>query len=205
MKKTLITRLLTGALSLVILLGLAACTSNPKGNTEALTLSDTDYADMSRWMAYEDKGMDVDIFFVYPTVAFFDENGNPHDYDYVPIDDPGMLNVARAWLGRVEFAAVEGNVYAPLYRQLYFGKLATLSRADFEAYTYAVPRDDVFVAFDYFLTNINKNERPFILVGHSQGASLLAECASLMLGNEKYIKYNKNHIATYAVGYTSSG
>jgi hypothetical protein len=142
--------------------------------------------------------MEADIFLLYPTVTFIKEEA---DFPHVRIDNPVMSAGAREWLERVECATSEGNIYAPLYRQLNGVMLAGLTRATFEEYTMTRPRDDVAAAFGHFLTRINKNERPFILLGHSQGGALAADCATRMLGSEIFRPYNKNHLATYAAGY----
>ena len=171
------------------------------GSDAALKLSDTDYAKAGNWLRFGgDKSKAVDIFAVYPTVTFSTDKA---DIPHVHINSPIMRESAEAWLGRVDgIIASSGNVYAPLYSQLNGAMLANLTSKEFESYTYAAPRDDVFAAFDYFLTHINKGERPFILFGHSQGAALVTELATAFLGNEKYRLHNKNHIVTYAVGYS---
>jgi hypothetical protein len=94
------------------------------------------------------------------------------------------------------------KIYAPLDRPLNGAALENLPSDTFEAHVSLTPRDDIFAAFDYYLTNINKGERPFILFGHSQGAQLVIELATTFLGNEKYYQHNKNHIITYAIGWS---
>jgi len=192
---------------------------------EILALSDTDYSDPDLWLRFGgDKSKDVDIFVVYPTVTF---SKRWADMPYMRINDPAMHTRAAAWLLRMdEIIAQAGNVYAPLYRQLngaalamlgsarrdpslasiprsdVFAAISSMPRHDVFATISPVPRSDVFAAFDYYLTHINKGERPFILFGHSQGAFLVAEIATALLGNEKYQQHNKNHIITYAIGYS---
>ena len=140
----------------------------------------------------------MDIFAVYPTVANSDD---PADKPFVRLNSEQMREAATQWVEeRASVAAASGNMYAPLYRQLNSVMLVNTDRADFERYTTELPREDVFAAFDYFLKHVNKNERPFILFGHSQGAALVTECATRMLGSKEYYEYNRNHIATYAIG-----
>ena len=168
------------------------------GSSELIKLSDIDYSIPDHWLKFENKGLDVDIFAVYPTVANSDD---PADKPFVRLSNQQMRQAALKWLEeKAGAAAAWGNMYAPLYRQLNLAMLANTDRSDFERYTTATPREDVFAAFDYFLKNVNKNQRPFILFGHSQGAALVTECATRMLGNKEYYEYNKNHIATYAIG-----
>ena len=197
------TRQLTAVLAICMLLCLTACGKKVQEFTsEPLTFSSTDYSDPNLWLRFGgDNSSGIDIFAVYPTVAFIPDDA---DKPYVRIDSPVMRERAESvWFSKVdEIIMPNGNVYAPLYGQLNGLMLAELSSDEFESYTNANPRDDVFAAFDYYLTNINKGERPFILFGHSQGASLVTELATVFLGNEKYIQHNKNHIITYAVGYS---
>lgn len=187
----------------ISLLPMSTLAAQPHTDGSALCpvkLSDTDYSNKNNWLSFNDRGMDVDIFAVYPTVT---NSPNPADLPFVQIENPMMRELASNWLNSSASAVTyAGNVYAPLYRQLNGAKLSDLDSAGFEKYTFATPRDDVFTAFDYFLKHVNKNKRPFILVGSSQGAALVAECASLLLGDEDYRKYNKNHIATYAIGFS---
>ena len=169
-------------------------------SSPAIQLSDTDYSCPGHWLRFEDKGMGVDIFALYPTVTVSQE---PEDTPFVRLDSELMRQKAMDWLAEgASVATIAGNVYAPLYRQLNGAMLAGLDSAGFTTYTMATPREDVFAAFDFFLKNINKNARPFLLIGHSQGAALAAECATRLLGSEEYAEYNKNHIATYAVGFS---
>lgn len=187
-------------LMLAALMGCGPATTETLSfSSEKLMLSDTDYSNMGNWLRFGgDK--DVDIFAVYPTVTFSEEEA---DLPYVRLDSPMMREAAEAWLGRVDGVITPaGNVYAPLYGQLNAVMLGNLDSDGFTSYTNANPRDDVFAAFDYYLTEINKGERPFILFGHSQGAALVSELATVFLGNEQYCEYNENHIATYAVGFS---
>ena len=170
-----------------------------KGTCEPIKRSDTDYSIPGHWLQFENRELGVDFFAVYPTVTVSEA---PEDLPYVRLNSDLMYQAAMHWLAQNADLIAAGNVYAPLYRQLNGVELSRLDSSGFESYTLATPRDDVFAAFDYFLKHINKNERPFVLVGHSQGAALVAECATRMLGSKEYEPYNKNHVATYAIGYS---
>ena len=91
------------------------------------------------------------------------------------------------------------NVYAPVYRQVSFQKLFEPGVV-LDPMVVLTPRDDIFAAFDYYLKNVNKGERPFIIFGHSQGALLCKEIATTFLGNTNYKQHNKNLIACYSIG-----
>lgn len=166
----------------------------------ALKLSDSDYSDMNNWLSFGgDPNNEVDIFVIYPTVTFSTEDD---DKPFVRLDSQLMRDSAKNWLMGTDgiFAAAPANIYAPLYSQLNAAMLESLNSEEFASYTNSNPRDDIFAAFDYYLANINKGERPFIIIGHSQGAHLATELATTFLANEKYSEYNKNHIITYAIG-----
>lgn len=202
MNRAIFPKILTVVLAAALIFSLTACNESSKlksGGSEALRLSDTDYADMSNWLSFGGDGSkDIDVFIIYPTVTMSMDDA---DRPYVRLDSPAMLEAASGWLMANEGLASESaNIYAPVYRQLNSVELSSLNSDTFESYTNSTPRDDIFAAFDYYLTNVNKGERPFILLGHSQGSQLTVELATTFLGNEKYYKNNKNLIATYAIG-----
>lgn len=185
------------AAALIALLVLLMLSS---GAVAQVQLGDTDYANLDNWLCYtQDGGKPVDIFAVYPTVSFSPDEA---DIPFLRLDSLLMRTAAEGWLAENIGLLDAGNVYAPLYQQLNGVMLGDLDPEGFESYTIALPRDDVFAAFDYFLKNINKGERPFLLFGHSQGACLVGEIATVMLGDEAYAAYNDGHIATYAIGYS---
>lgn len=169
------------------------------GGSDPLVLSDTDYSDMAHWLSFGvDGSYDVDAFLVYPTVT---NSTDGEDLPYVTIDCELMLEKATAWLAQTgDLVSESANIYAPLYRQINAALLPELAREDLSTMARVTPREDVFAAFDYYLREVNKGERPFILMGHSQGADLVMELATTFLGNAAYYEYNKNHIITYAIG-----
>lgn len=202
MKKVLAI-VLTVIFALSLTFCLSACGDDIKftfGSSEQLTLSDTDYSNSDHWLSLGgDKNKSVDIFVIYPTVTFSLDNA---DLPFVRIDSEQMYSSAMEWLTQIDSIISDCNVYAPLYSQLNAAALGTLSTDEIEQQTHNNPRNDIFAAFDYYLANINKGERPFILFGHSQGANLAIELATIFLGNKQYYSHNKNHIITYAIGYS---
>ena len=159
----------------------------------------TDYSDMNNWLSFGgDKSKAADIFVIYPTVTY---GTGDADRPYVRLENGAMRVIASFWLREAgDTFASSANVYAPFYRQLNGVDLESMNNRAFASNTNKTPRDDVFAAFDYYLTHVNKGERPFILFGHSQGAHLAAELATTLLGSQKYRKHNKNLIAAYAIG-----
>jgi len=108
----------------------------------------------------------VDCFYVYPTVS----TDTTTLSDLVP--DAAERNVVRLQLARF---GTKCRLFAPMYRQL---TLAALGRAnaagiaspDFLGAGY----EDVRAAWRYYLAHDNGN-RGIVLIGHSQGTSILTE------------------------------
>jgi hypothetical protein len=115
------------------------------------------------------KGAKVDCFYVYPTIS----RDTGLNSDLVA----GLEENATAAVQLARFGSV-CRTYAPLYRQV---TLAALPRAfageDLRA-NFATAYGDVLAAWREFLAHRNQN-RPFVLIGHSQGSvhllKLLAE------------------------------
>lgn len=161
-------------------------------------LNNSDYSNRQNWLKFGGKSSEkADIFVVYPTVIF---TSNEKENPFVRLENEKMRIAADKWLVQIDDIISQGNVFVPIYRQLNGSILSKFPARDMHAITNQIPRDDIFAAFEYYLTNINKNKRPFILLGHSQGSQLVMELATTFLGNEKYADFNKNHIATYAIG-----
>lgn len=159
-----------------------------------------DYSKAANWLSVPsqlDAPKNVDVFYVYPT-AYSATPGGPLISE---INDANMVAGAKFSFQKnaTAFATV-GNIYAPYYRQadaLYtLGLPSTDAVYDFIGGT---PATDVIAAFDYYIKNYNNN-RPFILVSHSQGSAVIA----LLLQN--YMKANPNvyqrMIAAYAIGWS---
>jgi hypothetical protein len=100
-----------------------------------------------------------DCFYVYPTVRFGAEGNAPFDGKYTQETFTVRTQAARF--------GTECGVYAPLYRQRTLSAPSNTG-VDYGEIAYA----DVLDAFRYYLGNLNEG-RPFVLMGHSQGAGLL--------------------------------
>ncbi|MFQ9627546.1 MAG: DUF3089 domain-containing protein [Enterococcus avium] len=141
----------------------------PEKAGEAIKASD--YSNTDNWLAKPTEiTSQADVFMLYPTAyAQKNENSSP----VAKIDNPTMRAGAQVFLATQGSAFdTSGNVYAPYYRQLDAKWLLTKSKEEQAQYTDGVPKADVMAAFDYYIKHENNN-RPFILVGHSQGARML--------------------------------
>lgn len=104
----------------------------------------------------------VDCFYVYPTVRLaFSADLSP---DYSNLQD--ILTPLRAQAQ--PFSSV-CRVFAPLYHQASLGAYSSANRDEFldEAF------EDVLAAFDTYVEHYSEG-RDFVLLGHSQGADMLA-------------------------------
>ena len=116
------------------------------------------------WTA--DPNAPIDCFYVYPTVST-DATANS-DMNA----DPAELNVVRSQFARF---GSKCRLYAPLYRQVTLGALRTaLSGGTRAPMDRGLGYDDVRDAWNYYLQHDNKG-RGVVLIGHSQGAIVLAE------------------------------
>lgn len=109
------------------------------------------------WIAAEEPA--VDCFYVYPTINYGSEANAPFDGNYGA--ELSILNLQAVRFGSV------CRVIAPIYRQFQFGGQPEpgVNPAD-------VAYGDVADAFRHYLGQYNAG-RGFILMGHSQGSSLL--------------------------------
>jgi hypothetical protein len=161
--------------------------------------AESKYDNMDNWGVFNNaKGnKDVDMFLVYPTAI---QSSAPEDYPYASITNSGMRSSAKQWYsGIVSICTTYTNAYMPYYRQAnVFGKAP-------DGYTGQGPNmksgtgtNDVFEAFQWYLDNINNGQRPFIILGFSQGAAVVTEIASRFLRDHP--EHNARHIVSYAAG-----
>ncbi|MCL5024726.1 MAG: DUF3089 domain-containing protein [Nitrospirae bacterium] len=169
--------------ALLVSFTLAAC-----GNDNSAPQA-TDYSQAAHWLSLPAVTEPVDVFYLYPTAW---ENSDPNP-QISAIDEPSMLILATLAFERQATAfETAGNVFAPSYRQ---DNNSPVDRLNVIA---GIPTLDAVAAFDYYIKHFNKG-RPFILVGHSQGATVLS---NLLSG------YMKDHpdvlskmVAAYVIGH----
>lgn len=132
----------------------------------------------------------VDVFYVHPTTDLRKDRWN------APIDDP----VTNNWTDRSSIAAqasifnAAGRIFAPRYRQGSSGS-GRPDRAD-GGPAFALAYGDIERAFDHFLRHWN-GERPFILVGHSQGSFMVARLLERITANAPL---RNRMVAAFVVG-----
>jgi Protein of unknown function (DUF3089) len=119
-----------------------------------------------------------DCFFVYPTVDFNEEPGNTEDLTDVSLILRPLYNEAARFLELC-------NVYSPLYHQM------TISTYDVEGGFRNTPfferaLNDVETAFNQYLTE--SGDRPFVLIGHSQGSHILIEMLKKRFDNNALMR-----------------
>ncbi|MEZ5246290.1 MAG: DUF3089 domain-containing protein [Acidimicrobiales bacterium] len=107
----------------------------------------------------------VDCFYVYPTISG-DQTPNS-DFDPQPEQEIFTTRSQAARYGSV------CRVFAPVYRQNTLASMTGRVQADEGVDTYAVAYADVLDAFKYYMATANEG-RGFVLLGHSQGAGLIA-------------------------------
>lgn len=131
----------------------------------------------------------VDVFYIYPTVTGFRPETEVCDMtDTMMI--AGAQMVRQIQTGVFDESC---NVFMPIYRQISMPKLGS----DYRAIIDYVSKFDATDALDYYLTNLNQG-RPFILAGHSQGASVLI--ALLENYMTKHPEALKRMVAAYPIG-----
>lgn len=157
----------------------------------------TDYARTEHWLAIsDDNEREVDVFYIYPTSWYKEDISEP---DFCAIDNRIMLIGSRSAFERQATAfATIGNIYAPYYRQADADYILSLPEEQRWETAESIPFHDIFAAFDYYIHQYN-NGRPFILVGHSQGAMMT------MLLLQEYMHKNpdvyERMVSAYVIGY----
>jgi pimeloyl-ACP methyl ester carboxylesterase len=104
-----------------------------------------------------------DCFYLYPTVAYGMATGNDPDFqDHRRVLDPLLQQAARL--------SAQCRVLAPLYRQITMATYVAMPATDRDRFLERA-YVDVAAAFDRYRRH-HGGDRPFVLLGHSQGAHL---------------------------------
>ena len=147
------------------------------------------YSDSSQAVFEHTPAVDpgIDCFYVYPTVDNREEPGNTED---LTNDEP----VLEALYNQAARFTELCDVYAPLYHQMTIGTYDLEDYHDTEYFEIAF--NDVNEAFTQYLSE--SGNRPFVLIGHSQGTQLLHEL--LLQRFEKNSKLRQRLISALLLG-----
>ena len=137
----------------------------------------------------------ADIFYVTPTCIwdYADKNGTTH-HNMNPKDSSQRAAVDYANRLAYNLFGESCNFFSPYYRQMTMNPWFW-TPSEFTPLLKA-PQDDIKEAFSYFIENINRGERPFILAGHSQGGRMVLELLKQMSG-----EVHERMVAAYIFGW----
>lgn len=176
----------------VVLTGLvSSCAVHPKKPFDATKVpSAPDYSKLENWAAHPDKAdpadlspssieapnlqkdAPVDVIFLYPTTYTGGlRHGRHQRYWNASVSDEKTNKKTDE--GTIQYQASifngAGRVFSPRYRQAHLHSFFTKKDTASARQALALAYSDNKAAFEYYLKHWN-NGRPFILVGHSQGA-----------------------------------
>ena len=158
-----------------------------------------DYAKAECWYRFPKVTRDVDTFYIYSTVYFAANAGDP---DYAALDNAEMLSgveVEHAIKSSVFQDAT--NLFIPYYRQagMTLAGLTWKKTGAIDEAISGMPYGDITAALDYYFENCNQG-RPFIIAGHSQGSAILRLVLKGYFG--AHPEYYERMVAAYAIGYS---
>ena len=185
------------ALGMLFAPGCASQTVPPAPAAERLAVAAPDDTQPGSWAVLPEAGAEpqpFDVFYVYPTV--FVDPAHP----VMDISVPKLRNKAEL-IAREHTGMFQGkfNVFAPHYRQCELSRAMPVLEKEPVDLTVLQPGfDDIRRAFRNFLANRNHG-RPFILIGHSQGAMALLELMKTDLPEGSIAR--RNLIAAYLPGW----
>ncbi|OLF71353.1 lysophospholipase [Maricaulis sp. W15] len=138
------------------------------------------------FVAAEDPG--VDCFYVYPTVS----NDLTPNSDMVANDEENRVIAAQfARFGEV------CRTFAPMYRQVTLTALRSMMAGQPVAADGVTAYLDVQTAFAHYMEHDN-NGRPYVLIGHSQGARMLEQLVARVVDGEAI---QNNMLSAMLIGY----
>lgn len=139
------------------------------------------YSDTSFEVIEHVKAIDpeYDCFYVYPTVDFTEGLGNTEDL----VNNERVL---RSLYNQAARFTQLCDLYAPLYRQATFDTFTILGDDVVESEFYQTAVGDVDEAFSQYL--LESGDRPFVLIGHSQGSFMLIELMKSRFDNDPQLR-----------------
>ncbi len=153
-----------------------------------------DYTDYRNWAVYtaaDQAEKSFDVFYIYPTLVA-DKNIPLMQWDRKTREK--VIPFAQAQLSGL---APYANLYSPFVRQLEYYRCLAALKADQAADQTGMVQgiQDTVRAFRYYLTHLNRG-RPYILLGHSQGALDLV----MLLLMDRNIRTSRGFVAAYLIG-----
>ena len=194
----------------VMVLGLSGCTgtsgeagsSKTAAGTAAASVGKApDYSRKACWLQFPKITKDVDTFYIYST-SYYESSFKKGAPDYASLDNPEMIEGAQGeYMTNASVYEQSTNVFVPYYRQAgmrYAGEIRKKT-GNIDAAISGIPYDDISAALDYYFKNCNQG-RPFIIAGHSQGASMV----KYVLKNyfRKHPDYYQRMVAAYVIGFS---
>ncbi|MBC7774616.1 MAG: DUF3089 domain-containing protein [Phycisphaerae bacterium] len=181
----------TCLLLLSVIVSLSSCAVHPKKAFDVAKVPPSpDYSNLESWAAHPDKtdladltpspdfpdlqkDAPIDVIFLYPTTytGGLRRSSYQRDWNASVLDTKTNLKTDKSTIKyQASLFNGAGRVFAPRYRQahlhVFFTKKDSASARQALDLAYA----DTKAAFAYYLKHWN-NGRPFIIAGHSQGAS----------------------------------
>ena len=173
-------------ITLISAICLGSCNKEEEDTTTTI-----DYSIESNWASLPTSiDKDVDVFYAYPTIYF---DSDPQNMDIN--DEQNRQDVYDKMNSQMGLYSPYANIYTPFYRQMYrdgFNDLPTDEASALLNTAY----EDIANAFKYYMDNLN-NGRPFILMGHSQGAGIMVDLLRKEFNNDSY---RNKMIAAYTTG-----
>jgi len=189
------------AMIAITVFSLSGCSGKSAETDSAGKGKATDYSRKESWLQIPEITKDVDTFYIYST-AYYESSFEEGAPDYATLDNPEMLEGAQAeYMTNASVYEESTNVFVPYYRQAgmrYAGEIRKKT-GNIDAALSGIPYDDIRAALDCFFEKHN-NGRPFIIAGHSQGASMV----KYVLKNyfTEHPEYYKRMVAAYVIGFS---
>lgn len=160
-------------------------------------IADVDYSNPNNWLAIPTKNeYSTDVFYVYPTVCMKGDADNICKYENLQMQN----SAKQVFKLQAEAFSTVANIYAPFYSQYNFN---AFSYSDYNEIQKRLAQNtkgisDIYNALDFYFKKYNQN-RPFILVSHSQGSGIMLIVLSDYM--KQHPEYYKNMVAAYVIGY----
>lgn len=156
-----------------------------------------DYSDSRMWYEnlHDKNGNDADIFYICSTeTTDWTDDATGQTFHFADITRNEHRSALLSEMAGVDSLIATGcNFYSPYYRQVTIDGLLA-DTINFKSRSFAAFQD-VEHAFNYFLKHKNNN-RPFILMGYSQGGFCVLELLKRMTADVA-----KRMVAAYIIGY----